>query len=416
MSNNAPEIQNEPTDRKYQFEVFPWNENFATGIALIDEQHQQLVHLINKLASHLSRGSSDIQMHEVFEELVAYADYHFRTEEQIWQPRFQDDPWFTEHKRVHDSFLPNAQQIHSRLQGEGASFEKVLEAVLKFLVNWLVFHILDNDRRMAKVLRALDDGLGLEAAKERANQEMTGIMQTFVETVLDMYDNLTSRSLELIREKNERLKTERALVASEMQKQAMDKLLHSMKKTIEAMVSTVELRAPYTAGHQRRVAQLAEAIARELGLPEEETQGIYLAATIHDIGDIQIPAEILTRPGSLTNIEQEIVHLHPKAGYDILKEIDFPWPIAEMVYQHHERLDGSGYPNGLKGDQILMGAKVIGVADVVEAMSSHRPYRASLGVEAALVELEAHKGSRYEAAVVDACIRLVRDKQFAFAA
>lgn len=414
MSTNAPENQIEPTARQYQFEVFPWNENFATGIALIDEQHQQLVHLINKLASHLSRGSSDIQMHEVFEELVAYADYHFRTEEQIWQPRFQDDPWYTAHKRVHDSFLPNAQQIQNRLQGD--SFEKMLDAVLKFLVNWLVFHILDNDRRMAKVLRALDDGLGLEAAKERANQEMTGIMQTFVETVLDMYDNLTSRSLELIREKNERLKTERALVASEVQKQAMDKLLHSMKKTIEAMASTVELRAPYTSGHQRRVAQLAKAIAQELGLPEEETQGIYLAATIHDIGDIQIPAEILTRPGGLTNIEQEIVHLHPKAGYDILKEIDFPWPIAEMVYQHHERLDGSGYPNGLKGDQILMGAKVIAVADVVEAMSSHRPYRASLGVEAAIAELEAHKGRLYEPAVAAACIKLVQEQKFVFQA
>lgn len=412
MSNDAPENQIEPMARQYQFEVFPWNDNFATGIALIDEQHRQLVHLINKLASHLSRGSSDIQMNEVFEELVAYADYHFRTEEQIWQPRFQGDTWFMEHKRSHDSFLPKAQQIQSRLQG--AAFEKVLEEVLKFLVNWLVFHILDNDRRMAKVLRALDEGLDLEAAKARANQEMTGIMQTFVETVLDMYENLTSRSLELIREKNERLKTERALVTSEMQKQAMDKLLHSMKKTIEAMASTVEFRAPYTAGHQRRVAQLAGAIAQELGLPEEEVQGIYLAASVHDIGDIQIPAEILTRPGSLTNIEREIVHLHPRAGYDILKGIEFPWPIAEMVYQHHERLDGSGYPNGLKGDQILMGARVIAVADVVEAMSSHRPYRSSLGLDAALTELEARKGSVYEPAVVDACVGLFRDKKFAF--
>jgi HD-GYP domain-containing protein (c-di-GMP phosphodiesterase class II) len=243
---------------------------------------------------------------------------------------------------------------------------------------------------------------------------MSGIMQTFVETVLSMYENLTSRSLELIREKNERMKTERALVVSQMQKQSMDKLLQTMKKTIEAMASTVEFRAPYTAGHQRRVAQLAEAIAQELGLPEDETQGIYLAATIHDIGDIQIPAEILTRPGSLNSIEREIVQSHPQAGYDILKGIDFSWPIAEMVFQHHERLDGSGYPKGLKGDQILLGAKVIAVADVMEAMSSHRPYRASLGVEAAIAELETHKGQLYEAAVVDACIKLVQEKKFVF--
>jgi len=414
VSNDSPEDQLQAHAEKYQFEVFPWNENFATGIALIDEQHQQLVHLINKLASHLSRGSSHIQMAEVFGELVAYADYHFKAEEQIWQPRFQNDPWYTTHKRAHDSFLPKAQEIQDKLLG--ASYEKVLEETLKFLVNWLVFHILDNDRRMAKTLYALDEGLGLQAAKTRADEEMTGIMQTFVETVLNMYENLTSRSLELVREKNERLKTERALVVSQMQKQSMDKLLQSMTKTIEAMASTVELRAPYTAGHQRRVAQLAEAIAQELGLPEDETQGIYLAASIHDIGDIQIPAEILTRPRSLNSIEQKIMQNHPQAGYDILKGIDFPWPIAEMVYQHHERLDGSGYPQGLMGDQILLGAKVLAVADVVEAMSSHRPYRASLGMEAALAELEGHKGQLYEPAAVAACIKLIREKEFVFRA
>jgi len=414
VSNDSPENQIQPSVEKYQFEVFPWNENFATGIALIDEQHRQLVHLINKLASHLSHGSSDIQMAEVFAELVAYAGHHFKTEEQIWQPRFQDDPWYTAHKRSHDSFLPKAQQIQNHLQG--TSYEKVLEEILKFLVNWLVFHILDNDRRMAKAIRALDDGLDLESAKMRADEEMTGIMQTFVETVLDMYENLTSRSLELIREKNERLRTERALMAAEMQKQSMAKLLDSMQKTIEAMAFTVEIRSPYTAGHQRRAAQLAEAIAREMGLPEEEVHGIFLAAMVHDIGDIQIPAEILTRPRGLSDLEREIVQNHPLAGYDIFKSIDFPWPIAEMVYQHHERLDGSGYPRGLKGEQILMGARVIAVADVVEAMSSHRPYRASLGLEAALAELEAHKGQRYEPAAVAACIKLVRDKKFVFQA
>ncbi len=410
MPSTASAALSEATHEAYQFEVFPWNTNFATGIALVDEQHQQLVHLINKLASQLSRGASELQLSEVFQELVAYADYHFKTEEQIWQPRFAADPWYSSHKQAHDAFLPKALEIQARLQN--TAYDKVLEEVLKFLVNWLVFHILDNDRRMAKVLQALDAGLDLPAAKTRADAEMTGLMQTFVETVLGMYESLTSRSLELIREKNERLRTERALMAAEMQKQSMNKLVDSMQKTIEAMASTVEIRSPYTAGHQRRAARLAEAIAREMGLPDEEVHGILLAAMVHDIGDIQIPAEILTRPRGLSALERELVQAHPQAGYDILKGIDFSWPIAEMVYQHHERLDGSGYPRGLKGDEILMGARVIAVADVVEAMSSHRPYRASLGLEAALAELEAHKGQAYEPAAVDACIRLFRDKQY----
>lgn len=412
MTDDVAGTGGEPGGGGYHFEVFPWNENFATGIALIDEQHRQLVHLINKLASRLSRGSDELQLAEVFKELVAYADYHFKTEERIWQPSFHGDAWYAEHKLAHDAFLPTALEIQNGLKD--ASYDRVLEEILKFLVNWLVFHILDNDRRMAKVVTALADGLDLPAAKARADKEMSGLMHTFVETVLGMYENLTSRSLELIREKNERLKTERALLASEMQKQSMDKLLQSMKKTVEAMASTVEIRAPYTAGHQRRVASLAEAIARELGLPEETVQGIYLAASIHDIGDIQIPAEILTRPGKLNPIEREIVQAHPQAGYDILKEIDFPWPIAEMVYQHHERLDGSGYPRGLKGEQILTGAQVIAVADVVEAMSSHRPYRASLGLDAALAELQAHQGQAYDPAAVAACLRLFREKRFVF--
>jgi len=409
---SSPAPKPPPGAESDQFEVFPWNDNFATGIALVDEQHRRLVDLINQLASHLSHGSSHLQLAEVFQQLVAYADYHFRTEEQIWEPRFRDDPWYVAHKHTHDSFLPKAQQIQAQMKD--TPYEKVLEAFLKFLVNWLVYHILDNDRRMAKTLHALDDGLDLAAAKVRADEEMTGIMQTFVETVLNMYENLTSRSLELIREKNERLKTEKALLASELQKQTMDRLLKSMEKTIAAIASTVEIRAPYTAGHQRRVARLAEAIARELGLSEDEVQGIFLAASVHDIGDIQIPAEILTRPGSLSSIELEIVRHHPRAGYDILKDIDFQWPIAEMVYQHHERLDGSGYPRGLKGEQIIIGARIIAAADVVEAMSSHRPHRPSLGLDAALAELETKQGQAYDPVVVAACLKLMREQRFVF--
>ncbi len=182
-------------------------------------------------------------------------------------------------------------------------------------------------------------------------------------------------------------------------------------QTIGAIASTVEARDPYTAGHQHRVADIAGAIAREMGLSAEHIHGLYLAATIHDLGKIRIPAEILSKPGGLSQIEYEMVKGHPQTGYDIVKHIEFPWPIAQMVLQHHERLDGSGYPQGLKGEQILLEAKILAVADVVEAMSSHRPYRASLGVETALTEISKNRGRLYDPAVVDNCINLLREKR-----
>ncbi|MBW2650842.1 MAG: HD-GYP domain-containing protein [Deltaproteobacteria bacterium] len=163
-----------------------------------------------------------------------------------------------------------------------------------------------------------------------------------------------------------------------------EKLLKSMESSINALAMALEMRDPYTAGHQRHVAELAEAIAREMNRSDDEIKGIYFTALIHDVGKIHVPAEILSKPGELSKTEFEIIKLHSQAGYDILKKIDFPWPIAEIAYQHHERLDGSGYPRGLKGEKILPQARIIAVADAVEAMLSHRPYRAALGVEKAL--------------------------------
>ncbi len=188
----------------------------------------------------------------------------------------------------------------------------------------------------------------------------------------------------------------------------------SLEATVGAIANTVEMRDPYTAGHQQRVARLAVAMARELGLSEHQTQGLYLAGIIHDVGKINIPAEILNKPGKLSNIELQLIHTHAQSGYDIIKGVDFPWPIAEMVRQHHERLDGSGYPQGMKGEAILPEAKILAVADVVEAMMSHRPYRAALGIEAALAEIEKGRGRVYEPAAVDACIALFRQKGFSF--
>ncbi len=172
-----------------------------------------------------------------------------------------------------------------------------------------------------------------------------------------------------------------------LEAKSAERLLHSMEGTILAMGAMVEMRDPYTAGHERRVSELCVALAREMGLTESEVHGISLAATIHDLGKIQVPAEILAKPTKLTKNEYEIIKVHPQAGYDILKEIDFPWPIAQLVYQHHERLDGSGYPLGLQAAEILIGAKIMAVADTVEAMSSHRPYRPGFGIDKALEEI-----------------------------
>ena len=188
----------------------------------------------------------------------------------------------------------------------------------------------------------------------------------------------------------------------------------SLEATVGAIASTVEMRDIYTAGHQRRVAQLAVAIGRKLAMPDHDSQGLYLAGIIHDVGKIVVPAEILSKPGKLSKLEFQLVQAHAQSGYEIVKGVDFPWPIAEMIHQHHERLDGSGYPQGLKGDAMVPGAKILAVADVVEAMMSHRPYRAALGIDAALAEIEKGKGSLFDPGAVDACVSLFRDAGFRF--
>ena len=189
---------------------------------------------------------------------------------------------------------------------------------------------------------------------------------------------------------------------------------NALNGTVRAIASIVETRDPYTAGHQRRVSDLSRAIAAEMGFSADRIEGLRMAATIHDIGKISVPAEMLTKPTKLTNIEFSLIKTHVQAGYDIIKDIEFPWPIARMVLEHHERMNGSGYPNGLTGDNILLESRILAVADVVEAMGSHRPYRASLGIVPALEEIEKNKGILYDIAVADACLKLFREKGYQF--
>ncbi len=202
-----------------------------------------------------------------------------------------------------------------------------------------------------------------------------------------------------------------------MAEQELDKSYRNLQKTLEetvnALSALVEMRDPYTAGHQNRVAGIARAIAQELGLSEDAAQGIWVASLIHDIGKVRVPADILSRPAHLSSAEFELIKEHPRTGYEILKKIDFPWPIAEIVLQHHERINGSGYPLGLKGDEILFASRIIGVADVVEAMTYHRPYREALGLDAALDEIKENKGILYDSDVVDACIKVFLEKGLA---
>ena len=202
--------------------------------------------------------------------------------------------------------------------------------------------------------------------------------------------------------------------AEQQVKQGYEKLQRTMEATIYTISKIIETRDPYTAGHQNTVSQLSVAIAQEMKLSEDKIEGIRIAALVHDIGKINIPAEILSKPSKLNEMEFSLIKNHPKVSYDILRKIDFPWPVAQIVLQHHERLNGSGYPQGLKGEKILLEAKIIGVADVAEAMSSHRPYRPAFGIDKALEEISQNRGILYDPEVVDACIRLFKEKDFEF--
>ena len=206
----------------------------------------------------------------------------------------------------------------------------------------------------------------------------------------------------------------RLLEDTEVLTKSRDDLHASLEETVTSLASTAEKRDPYTAGHQQRVDRLACAIAKELGLPDQQIEGLHIAALLHDIGKIALPSEYLAKPAKLSKVEKAVIEIHPEVGYEILNNIHFPWPVAEIVYQHHEHLDGSGYPRGLTDKDILLEAKIIAVADVVEAMSSHRPYRPTLGITRALDEIRSGRGTLYHTPSVDACLHLILEKKIDF--
>lgn len=219
---------------------------------------------------------------------------------------------------------------------------------------------------------------------------------------------LTNLNKQLQQEIEERKCTQQKLSHSYLQ------LQQSLNEIVNAMSLTLEVRDPYTAGHQKRTTDLSLAIAKEMGLPEHETKGLQMAGLIHDMGKISVPGEILSKPGCLNNAELQLIQRHPQVAYDILNKIDFPWAVDQIVLQHHEKLDGSGYPQGLSGEDILLESRILCVADVVETMETHRPYRPSLGRDAALKEISTNRGILYDPEVVDACLRLFREKDFQY--
>ena len=235
------------------------------------------------------------------------------------------------------------------------------------------------------------------------HRELTRLTEEQNRELLELNRNLEKK----VRERTRQLRSN-----EEELKKTLTQLRKSLEATIQALALTAEARDPYTAGHQRRVADLSRAIAQKMGLSRDQAEGIRMAGSIHDLGKIYIPSEILNKPGSLTPNEFELVKSHSQVGYDILKTIDFPWPVARIELQHHERLDGSGYPFGLKGDEILLEARIVAVADVVESMSSHRPYRPALGIKKALSEITDGSGRTFDSRVVDACVSVFREDGF----
>lgn len=271
---------------------------------------------------------------------------------------------------------------------------------------WEIGAIVDRDASIQALSELKRDGYIKyhDLPLRRQNGELIHV--EFVSNVYTVDDRVVIQCN--IRDITDRLRAESKLL------EAQNAATKSVSQIVDALTKMIVARDPYTYQHQHRVADLSVAIANEMALPEDQIKGLKLIALIHDIGKVSVPLEILTKPTPLATYEIEQLKAHVQTGYDVVKQIESKWPIADGVYQHHERLDGSGYPNQLSGDAIIIEARIIAVADTVEAMATNRPYRKSLGLDAALAEIEAGKDRLFDGAVVDACLKLFREKGYAF--
>ncbi len=295
--------------------------------------------------------------------------------------------------------------VHGVIQECNDNFVQIIGSSRDALVGFNMLAQLSDKELEAEVRKAIS---GIPGYYENYYRSMTAQKVTPVRVLLRgiVENGVFVMGVGIVEDISERKKAEDATQKS------IRRLRRVTGSIINVIVMAVETRDPYTAGHQRRVADLARTIAGEMGLPSEQMEGIRVAGIIHDLGKISIPAEILSMPRRLTPVEYDLVKAHSRIGHDILKDIDFDWPVAEIIFQHHERINGSGYPRCLKGEEILPEARIIAVADVVEAVASHRPYRPALGIESALAEIEKNKGVLYDPDAVEACVRLFREKTY----
>jgi response regulator RpfG family c-di-GMP phosphodiesterase len=265
-------------------------------------------------------------------------------------------------------------------------------------------------------MEKIDDLLETSKVEKSSNRSSSTAGENHYKEYSEVLVHKLEKKIKELQEANKKFEeeiTKRKEIEEELRK-SNEKLANIIESTVNALAYITELRDQYTAGHQRRVKKLAKAIAERMHLDKEQIFNIELASMVHDVGKIMIPAEILNKPGKLSNLEMTLIKSHPEAGRDIFKHVDLTLPVSEIIYQHHERINGSGYPQGLKNDEIMLEAKIIGVADVVEAMSSHRPYRPAPGLDAALKEIEENAGILYDTEVVRNCIEIIREEGFDF--
>jgi putative two-component system response regulator len=265
-----------------------------------------------------------------------------------------------------------------------------------------IHHFINKPWSEAEIKQAVKDGLDCYRIL-MANRTLLNVTRKEYQGLAELNKNLEQKVQE---------RTEYLMRSQEGLKGAMGKLQKTLEETIFAMAHTVELRDPYTAGHQRRVAQIACAIAGEMGLSRETIDAVFMAGMIHDIGKISVPAELLSKPGKLTEVERNLIKTHPQTGFNILKDIEFPWPVAQIVLQHHERMNGSGYPHGLSGEKILLEARILGVADVIEAVTSYRPHSPARPLQTAFEEIQKHRGTLYDDRVAEAALKLMKNWRF----